>query len=91
MSASPQDQVIRLRDDHPFVFGFNTRQARQNPIWKLCLLAQIFASSAEFKGSGRRSAGASGTFFPPWPGYPLPGCSPAEPDSVSPDKMQGKR
>jgi len=38
-----------------------------------------------------RSAGASGTFFPPWPGYPLPGCSPAEPDSVSPGKMRCKR
>ena len=27
---------------------------------------------------------AQRTFFRPWPGYPLWGCSPAEPDSVSP-------
>jgi hypothetical protein len=25
---------------------------------------------------------------PPWSGYPLSGCSPAEPGSVSPDKYQ---
>ncbi len=38
-----------------------------------------------------RSARASGTFFPTWPGYPLPGCSPAEPDSVSPGNIQCRR
>jgi len=28
--------------------------------------------------------GPCGLILPPWPGYPLSGCSPAEPDSVSP-------
>jgi hypothetical protein len=32
------------------------------------------------------AGGAYGFIHPPWPGYPLPGCSAAEPDSVSPDK-----
>jgi hypothetical protein len=34
----------------------------------------------EPEGSGRAD------ILPPWPGYPLLGCSPAEPNSVSPGK-----
>jgi len=34
-------------------------------------------------GYGLSSRGPAGTFFPPSPDYPLLGCSPAEPNSVS--------
>ena len=37
----------------------------------------------------RREPPGLGRFIhPPWSGYPLSGCSPAEPDSVSPDEDQ---
>ena len=39
----------------------------------------------EEKALAAETTGASGSFHPPWFGYPLSGCSPAEPDSVSPE------
>ena len=34
------------------------------------------------------AAGAHRAIHPSWLGYPLPGCSPAEPDSVSPNGVE---
>ena len=34
------------------------------------------------------TAGAQRAIHPPWFGYPLSGCSPAEPDSVSPNGIE---
>jgi hypothetical protein len=37
------------------------------------------------KSPAAAAAGLPGIILPTWPGYPSSGCSPAEPDSVSPD------
>jgi hypothetical protein len=39
---------------------------------------------AEQKGPRQTCPGPRGFILPPWPGYPLLGCSPALPNSVSP-------
>jgi hypothetical protein len=37
-------------------------------------------------GPGDGSRRGLRVIHPPWSDYPLPGCSPAEPDAVSPDE-----
>ena len=58
-----------------------------------CQEQWVFSGMAEQKNAaqekttpGRLSSGrGSEKILPPWPGYPLLGCSRAKPDSVSPD------
>src|SRR3972149_9935861 len=40
---------------------------------------------------GLEAARAARAIYPPWLGYPLSGCSSAEPDSVSPSGIEGTR
>ena len=51
--------------------------------------SKLFAM--RFKGTPPCEGGGVGGLLPPSPGYPLLGCTPAEPNAVSPDSVQYKR
>jgi hypothetical protein len=50
----------------------------------LSFAPRFCAQARNNKAPVTAATGARRVIHPPWPGYPLSGCSPAEPDSVSP-------